>query len=101
MTVLVLPILGFAPPPMISAAEFLLDVTSTNVRHDNQQLSRFNSLFHSWSQSSENRLLGSGIEATENKDSSEDAALMKHCTPGYARSLPMQTLILFHRMALV
>ena len=93
--------LGFAPPPLVSTAEFMLDLTSTDFHRDGERVSRLDSLFHGWSQSPENRLLCSGIEATQNKNSSGDTTLIKHRARGYARSLPMQTLILFHRMALV
>lgn len=92
--------LGFAPPPMVSPAEFMLDLTNTDFRRDSQQLSHLNNLFHRWSQSLENKLLDTRIE-TNNKNRSGSISAIKQRAPELARSLPMQSLILFHRMALV
>lgn len=93
--------LGFLSPPMVSLAEFMLDLANTDFRRESQQISRLSSLSHRWSQSFEKRNLDSRIEATKNKDRPGGRYAMKQNGSGFARSLPMQSLILLHRMALV
>ena len=93
--------LGVPPPPMVSPAEFMLDLANTDFRSDSQHISRLNSLFQKWDQSQENRLLESGIEAAQNRERLVTVSATKQRRSRFAPSLPWASLILLHRMALV
>lgn len=93
--------LGHPPPPMISPAEFMLELTNTDFLHSasHDQLGRRDNLVEKWNASAERKLLEDSIAAAESDD--DLFTISGNLPRGYPRSLPMQCFILFHRMILV
>src|SRR5271154_5855524 len=94
--------LGHPPPPLLSPAEFMLDLTNTDFDRRYSQLSagfRLETLIHGWEMSIDRKLLEDQIVTRESKD--DTPAASEVVKSGYARNSVMQSLILLHRMALV
>jgi ABC-type multidrug transport system ATPase subunit len=93
--------LGHPPSPLMSPAEFMLELTNTDFLHSasHDQLGRRDSLIEGWKVSAERKLLDDSMAASESDDDS--FTLSGDLPRGYPRSLPIQCFILFHRMVLV
>jgi ATP-binding cassette, subfamily G (WHITE), member 2 len=90
--------LGYPPTPMMSPAEFMLELTNVDfARHDDQE-GRLDRLVQSWQDSLGSKLLNDSIETCHLRG---EFTVEGGVTKGYPRNLAMQSLILIHRMALV
>jgi hypothetical protein len=93
--------LGFPPSPMMSSAEFMLELTNTDFcrPEDTDPRVRLNRLVDAWTASGEYKGLNHGIVRAEGRG--DVFTLDREVVRGYPRNLFMQSLILIHRMALV
>lgn len=87
---------GYPPSPMMSPAEFMLELTNSDFANDDQG-DRLEILINGWEISPQKTLLSAALSERIENWSLTDSSL----SPQYARNMAMQTLILFHRMALV
>ena len=91
--------LGFQPSPMMSPAEFMMELTDNEFARDDFQRARLNDLVEGWDASEEKvRLRESIISHWRGYDL---FTVPDPLPRGYPRSLAMQLWILFRRMTLV
>jgi ABC-type multidrug transport system ATPase subunit len=89
---------GYPPSPMMSPAEFMLELTNTDFSRGSDQGGSqvLDALLHGWETSSQRGLLTDGLAERSHDQLTFDGSLRR-----YPRNLAMQSLILLHRMALV
>ena len=87
---------GYSPSTLMSPAEFMLELTNSDFANGDQG-GRLETLINEWETSPQKTLLSARLSERIGNWSFTDSNL----SPRYARNLAMQTLILFHRMALV
>jgi ABC-type multidrug transport system ATPase subunit len=89
---------GCPPSPMMSPAEFMLELTNTDFSHGSDQGGSqvLDALLHVWETSAQRGLLNDRLAERSHDRLTFDGSLRR-----YPRNLAMQSLILLHRMALV
>jgi ABC-type multidrug transport system ATPase subunit len=90
---------GYPPIPMMSPAEFMLELTNVDFSRNCSRHGRLNKLVNRWNSSPESELLTDSI--TISRQNNDVFTMYGHKSHGYPRNLAMQSLILIHRMALV
>lgn len=89
---------GYPPIPMMSPAEFMLELTNVDFSRNGDEHQRLDTLVSNWNASPECKTLRECIEAGPQNDTVSMEVYKSHY---YPRSHLAQTLILVHRMALV
>lgn len=92
--------LGYPPDPMMSSAEFMLELTNVDFSHGDNEEDRLETLVTRWNEGREFRTLSDGIVKAEGRGDVFTVG-EKELKRGYPRNVFMQSLILTHRMALV
>jgi ABC-type multidrug transport system ATPase subunit len=92
--------LGYPPLPMMSSAEFMLELTNMDLSRPGDEPGRLDKLVDAWNGSQEFKVLSNGIVRSERRDDG-GFTVEQELSRGYPRNLLMQSLILIHRMALV
>ena len=88
---------GYSPPPMMSPAEFMLELTNIDFAKENN-IARAD-LISKWERSQEREALGHRIAAYNSDDFCPTCAFSSSLTE--RKNLLQQSVVLFHRMALV
>src|SRR5436190_15831074 len=89
---------NYPPPPFISPAEFMIELTNTDFVRDGIGKERHLALVPYWESSTEKRLLDETLTLAHSHHVDFTAQNLRR---GYQRNVAMQVLILIHRMALV
>ena len=89
---------GYPPIPMMSPAEFMLELTNVDFSRNGDQHERLDSLVSNWNASPACKALRESIEASCQNGAASVEGYKSH---DYPRNRAIQTLILVHRMALV
>lgn len=89
---------GYPPSPMMSPAEFMLELTNTDFSHSTGHGGSqvLDALLHGWETSTQRGLLTDRLA-----ERGHDQLTFHDSLRRYPRNLAMQSLILLHRMALV
>jgi ABC-2 type transporter len=92
--------LGYPPDPMMSSAEFMLELTNVDFSRSGDEVARLEQLVNAWTKSRENKVLAESILGAESRNGNRGGGGVGGGRK-YPRGLFMQSLILTHRMALV
>jgi len=95
--------LGYPHDPMMSSAEFMLELTNVDFSRSGDETQRLDMLVSAWRESKENKgLVGSSLGTeTRNGNGNGNRGHEEGVGRRYPRGLFMQSVILTHRMALV
>ena len=95
--------LGYPHDPMMSSAEFMLELTNVDFSRSGDETQRLDMLVSAWRESKENKgLVGSSLGSeTRNGNGNGNRGHEEGVGRRYPRGLFMQSVILTHRMALV
>jgi len=91
--------LGYLEPQLMSPAEFMLELCNTDFVRQDERESRLDHLVRGWGASRERRLMNYEISIIERN--SDALTISEEKFQGCPRTLPMQSWILLHRLALV